>query len=41
MADRSFGANGSSPPGSEEGAALEHAEWINVIDAFPNFAFAD
>jgi hypothetical protein len=25
----------------ERGAALEHAEWINVIDAFPNFAFAE
>jgi hypothetical protein len=25
----------------EDGAPLEHAEWINVIDAFPNFAFAE
>jgi hypothetical protein len=25
----------------ERGAPLEHAEWINVIDAFPNFAFAE
>jgi hypothetical protein len=24
----------------EKGAPLEHSEWINVIDAFPNFAFA-
>lgn len=25
----------------EPGAQLEHAEWINVIDSFPNFAFAE
>jgi hypothetical protein len=25
----------------EKGAPLEHTEWINVIDAFPNFAFAE
>jgi hypothetical protein len=25
----------------ERGAPLEHAEWINVVDAFPNFAFAE
>jgi hypothetical protein len=24
----------------EKGGALEHAEWINVVDAFPNFDFA-
>jgi hypothetical protein len=25
----------------EKGAPLEHAEWINVVDAFPNFGFAE
>jgi Domain of unknown function(DUF2779) len=25
----------------ERGAPLEHAEWINVVDAFPNFEFAE
>jgi Domain of unknown function(DUF2779) len=25
----------------EKGADLEHTEWINVVDAFPNFAFAE
>jgi hypothetical protein len=25
----------------DKGAPLEHAEWINVIDAFPNFEFAE
>jgi len=25
----------------EKGAPLKHMEWINVIDAFPNFAFAE
>jgi hypothetical protein len=25
----------------EPGSELEHAEWINVTDAFPNFAFAE
>jgi hypothetical protein len=24
----------------EKGGAIEHAEWINVVDAFPNFDFA-
>jgi hypothetical protein len=25
----------------EQGAPLEHAEWINVVDVFPNFKFAE
>jgi hypothetical protein len=25
----------------EEGGQLEHTEWINVVDAFPNFEFAE
>jgi hypothetical protein len=25
----------------EKGAPFEHAEWINVVDTFPNFAFAE
>jgi hypothetical protein len=25
----------------EEGRQLEHTEWINVVDAFPNFEFAE
>lgn len=25
----------------EKDGNLEHTEWINVVDAFPNFAFAE